>query len=99
MNIEQVPKPLIADADPVSTWGRLPGRMARVKYAVRPSAGAWMTACSQQEIRCNTGSPFQCGRRKVPQPVTREGQTGLVGMADRPVVLRKPSNSGGGKGP
>ena len=99
MNIEQVPKPSIADADPASTWGRLSGRTQRAKHAVRPSAGAWMTACSQQEIRRNTGSPFQCRHLEVRQPVTREGQTGLVGMADRPVVLRKLGNSGGGKGP
>jgi hypothetical protein len=99
MNIEQVPKPLIADADLATTWGRLPGRMDRAKHAVRPSAGALMTACWQQEIRSNTGSPLQCGRRQEPQPVTREGQTGLVGMTDRPVVLKKPGNAGGGKGP
>ncbi len=99
MNIEQVPKPLNVDADPASTWGRLPGRMERAKHAVRPSAGALMTACWQEEFRSNTGSPLQCWRPKEPQPVTREGQTGLVGMADRPVGPRKPGNAGGGKGP
>ena len=99
MNTGEVPKPSNAEADPAETWGRLPGRMARAKYAVCPSAGALMTACSQQEIRRNTGSPLQCVLQKVSQPVTREGQTGLVGMADRPVVLRKPGKAGGGKGP
>jgi hypothetical protein len=99
MNIEQVPKPSIADADPASTWGRLPGRILRAKQGVRPSAGALMTACWQQEIRSNTGSPLQCRRLGEPQPVTREGQTGLVGMTDRPVVPRKPGNAGGGMGP
>jgi hypothetical protein len=99
MNIEQVPKPSNADADPASTWGRLPGHRERAKYALRPSAGALMTACWQEEFRRNTGSPLQCERREMPQPVTREGQTGLAGMTDRPVVLRKPGNAGGGKGP
>jgi hypothetical protein len=99
MNIEQVPKPSIADADPASTWGRLSGRTKRAKHAVRPSAGALMTACLQEEFCCNTGSPNQCWRHWAPQPVTREGQTGLAGMTDRPVVLRKPGNAGGGKGP
>ena len=99
MNIEQVPKPSNADADPASTWGRLPERMDRAKHAVCSSAGALMTACWQQEIRSNTGSPLQCVSRKEPQPVTREGQTGLVGMTDRPVGPRKLGNAGGGKGP
>ena len=33
------------------------------------------------------------------QPEAREGQAGPTGAADRPVVPRKPGNSGGGKGP
>jgi hypothetical protein len=33
------------------------------------------------------------------QPEAREGKTGLHGMAERPVLPRKPGNSGGGKGP
>ena len=33
------------------------------------------------------------------QPETREGQAGPDGVADRPVVLTKPGNAGGGKGP
>ena len=38
-------------------------------------------------------------RRKPDQPETREGKTGLHGMAERPVLPRKPGNAGGGKGP
>ena len=33
------------------------------------------------------------------QPEAREGKTGLHGMAERPVLPRKPGNAGGGKGP
>ena len=33
------------------------------------------------------------------QLATREGQAGPYGVADRPVVLVKPGNAGGGKGP
>jgi hypothetical protein len=45
----------------------------------------------------NTGSPS--GDRGVDQLAARERQAGLTGMAERPVVLMKPGNSGGGKGP
>jgi hypothetical protein len=34
-----------------------------------------------------------------PQPVAREGEIGLFGVADRTGVLEKPGNAGGGKGP
>ena len=33
------------------------------------------------------------------QPDAREGQAGRLGMTERPVVLAKPGNAGGGKGP
>src|SRR5262245_25888094 len=33
------------------------------------------------------------------QPVSREGQAGPGGGAERPAVPRKPGNAGGGKGP
>jgi hypothetical protein len=33
------------------------------------------------------------------QLATRERKAGLTGMAERLVVLKKPGNSGGGKGP
>ena len=33
------------------------------------------------------------------QPATRESQAGPYGVTERPVVLLKPSNAGGGKGP
>jgi hypothetical protein len=45
----------------------------------------------------NTGSPS--GDRGIDQPATRERPAGPYGMAERLVVLLKPGNSGGGKGP
>ena len=33
------------------------------------------------------------------QPDAREGRSGRFGVVDRLVVLRKPGNAGGGKGP
>ncbi len=37
--------------------------------------------------------------RKLDQPTTREGEVGPGGMAERPVLPKKPGNAGGGKGP
>ena len=48
-------------------------------------------------IRRNTGSPS--GDRGVDQLAARERKAGPFGMAERLVVLTKPGNSGGGKGP
>jgi hypothetical protein len=45
----------------------------------------------------NTGSPSGDGRGD--QPAARESQVGPYGVAERLVVLMKPGNSGGGKGP
>jgi hypothetical protein len=50
----------------------------------------------EEEIRGNTGSP---NGEQESQPEVREEQTGPKGVADRLVVLRKPGNAGGGKGP
>jgi RNA-directed DNA polymerase len=38
-------------------------------------------------------------RRRDPQPGLREEQAGPRGVAERPVVVRKPGNAGGAKGP
>ena len=45
----------------------------------------------------NTGSPS--GDRGCDQPASRERQAGPYGVTERPVVLMKPGNAGGGKGP
>ena len=44
------------------------------------------------------GKPNSAEARDL-RPDAREGQAGPTGVADRPVVPRKPGNSGGGKGP
>ena len=36
---------------------------------------------------------------KDDQPDAREGQAGRLGVAERPVLLKRPGNAGGGKGP
>ena len=45
----------------------------------------------------NTGSPS--GDRSVDQRAARERKAGPIGMAEGLVVLTKPGNAGGGKGP
>ena len=45
----------------------------------------------------NTGSPS--GDRGCDQPASRERQAGPYGVTERPVVLMRPGNAGGGKGP
>jgi len=45
----------------------------------------------------NTGSPS--GDRSVDQRAARERKAGPTGMAEGLVLLLKPGNSGGGKGP
>jgi len=60
-------------------------------------AGVVATACKQQWTMRNTGSPS--GDRSVDQLATRERQAGPYGMAEGLVLLMKPGNAGGGKGP
>ena len=76
MNIEKVPKPSDADADPAQTWGRLPSGTKRAKHARPESAGALMTACWQREFCSNTGDPARSRGRR--QRIAREGK-GAVG--------------------
>jgi hypothetical protein len=64
--------------------------------SIRP-AGVLATACTQKGTISNTGSPS--GDCSVDQLAARERKAGLTGMAERLVVLVKPGNSGGGKGP
>jgi hypothetical protein len=55
-----------------------------------------VTACTQGK-QTQHGKPY--GVVSDDQPDAREGQAGRCGVAERLVVLRKPGNAGGGKGP
>lgn len=57
-----------------------------------------MTACMQEEDHSNTGS-FITWSGVEDQPDAREGQAGRDEVTERLVVLKKPGNAGGGKGP
>ena len=52
---------------------------------------------SAQETIHNTGSPS--GDRSADQLAARERKAGPTGMAEGLVLLMKPGNAGGGKGP
>lgn len=59
-------------------------------------AGVVVTACTQGK-RTQHGKPL--GVVKDDQPDARERWFGRLGVTQRPVVLRKPGNAGGEKGP
>jgi hypothetical protein len=61
------------------------------------SAGVVASACWHIEI--NATRETLLVRARDPQPDSREGQTGPVRVAERSVVVLKPGNSGGAKGP
>src|ERR1035441_1538171 len=68
---------------------------ARANTLHRTCRGIGDGMCAE-ETRRNTGSPS--GDRGVDQPAARERQAGPYGVAERPVLPRKPGNAGGGKG-
>jgi len=61
------------------------------------SAGVVASACLHMEI--NATRETLSVRVRDPQLDSREGQAGPVRVAERPVVVMKPGNSGGAKGP
>jgi len=61
------------------------------------SAGVVTSACMRRKSSGTREAPA-VGRRAA-QPGPRERQAGPLGVAERPVVLTKPGNAGGGKGP
>ena len=61
------------------------------------SAGVVASACLHMGI--NATREAMPVRARDSQLDSREGQAGLVRVAERPVVLRKPGNSGGATGP
>lgn len=56
-------------------------------------------ACMHTGERRNTGSPVRRPGGVPGEPVVREHRAGPGGVADRPVVVGKPGNAGGAKGP
>ena len=79
-----------------SCWGRLIRLGERAKKAPSRRAGVVAAACTQGK-RAQHGKPL--GVVRDDQPDAREGQAGRLEVAERPVVLLKPGNAGGGKGP
>jgi hypothetical protein len=53
----------------------------------------------KEEERAQHGKSLVVGSEGRPQQVAGDSQTWRLGMAEGPVVLRKPGNAGGGKGP
>ena len=68
----------------------------RAKGAPIRCAGVVVMACTPGR-RTQHGKPH--GVVWEDQPDAREGQAGRCGVAERPVLLKKPGNTGGGKGP
>jgi len=84
-------------ADPPLTRGRpLPSHSGERHDPGDGPTGVVATACPQEEIDATRETP---GGGCVTQPDAREGQAGLPGESERPIVPRKPGNAGGGKGP
>jgi len=71
------------------------GEMNDATQGSHRGSGAGMYA---QGDRWQHGKPHPVVARDH-QPDSREGQAGLDGVAERPVLLEKPGNAGEGKGP
>jgi hypothetical protein len=56
------------------------------------------TACTHRKADATRETPAVV-LEVQDQPATRESQAGPYGMAEGPVLPRKPGNAGGGKGP
>ncbi len=97
MNVEQASKRVMWKPTRlyIGEGRRCQGR--RTTRAPDGTTGVVTTACLYTWLWSNTGSPVG-GQREV-QPDSREGQAGPVGVAERPVLLKTPSNVGRGKGP
>ena len=77
--------------------GRLERLGKRAKHAPSCCAGVVAMACTHGR-RAQHGKPHRVVGRGD-QPEAGDGQRGRDGVAERPVVPRKPGNAGGGKGP
>ena len=96
MNAEQVSKRSLRRPTGRPFLGRLIRLGKRAKSSPNRCAGIVATACTQGK-RTQHGKPL--GVVSDDQPDAREGQAGRFGVAERPVVPKKPGNAGGGKGP
>ncbi len=86
----------VAQADPSTHSGKADMAVGKAKKSRSRCAGVVATACTQGK-RTQHGKPdgvVGCDD----QPEAGDGQIGRYGVAERPVVLWKPGNSGGGKG-
>ena len=96
MNAEQTSKMTMRRP----TGRPFPGRVIRLGNRAKSipirCAGVVATACTHGK-RTQHGKPL--GVVSDDQPDAREGQAGRFGVAERPVVPKKPGNAGGGKGP
>ena len=99
MNTEQVPKSCDGSADPASTRERLPSRREESEASTARVCRGIGDGMFAEGVLWQHGKSRAVDRRMPDQPETREGKTGLDGMAERPVLPRKPGNAGGGKGP
>ena len=97
VNVEQASKRVLWEPTRLryGEGRRPPGQMSDIRLG--DSAGVVTSACMQEEVVWNTGRPRGGGRD--PQPGPRERQAGPWRLAERPVVVRKPGNAGGAKGP
>jgi hypothetical protein len=77
--------------------GRLKRLGKRAKNAPSRCAGVVAMACTHGRRRQH-GKPHSVVGRDD-QPKAGDGQRGRYGVAERPVLLRKLGNAGGGKGP
>ena len=97
VNVEQASKRVMRKPTRLNFGeGRRPSEQAS-DNRLADSAGVMTSACMQEEVVWNTGSP--CGGERDLQLVPREGQTGPLRVAERPAVAVKPGNAGGAKGP
>src|SRR5262245_26319759 len=81
----------LRDREGCHHWG------SRATCAPRGSAGVVATACRHRETVSNTGNPS--GGGTCPPTGDPRGSGRAVWGGGRSVVLMKPGNAGGGKGP
>ena len=86
-----------AEADPPATRGKRVSGGKRATRAPADSAGVMAAARREEGGGARHGKPRRW--HGTCPPAVCEGQAGPYGVAERPVVLMKPGNAGGGKGP